>query len=316
MQPRFVIPSRMTVVRDVYKLFSDEKKKLQAEIKKQNQRVCLTTDCWTSLQNINYMCLTAHYIDVEWNLCKKVLNFCQISSHKGELVGKVIESCLHDWGIDRVLTITVDNASSNDTMIAFLKRKLNSWKGSVLGGEFMHSRCCAHIINLIVSEGLKDLHDSISAIRNAVRFIRSSPARLSKFKACAEREKIEFNGLLVLDVPTRWNSTYLMLESAIKFQNAFERYEDEDDKYLSYFGEEEGGKKKKGPPTYTDWEIAAVFVKFLKGFYNTTLKFSATLNITSNAYFHELCEMQSQLTYLSNHKGSLLSKMAASMEKK
>ncbi|CAH9114614.1 unnamed protein product [Cuscuta europaea] len=76
------------------------------------------------------------------------------------------------------------------------------------------------------------------------------------------------------------------------------------------------GKKKKGPPTYTDWENAAVFVKFLKGFYNTTLKFSATLNITSNAYFHELCEMQSQLTYLSNHKGSLLSKMAASMKKK
>ena len=31
--------------------------------------------------------------------------------------------------------------------------------------------------------------------------------------------------LLCLDVPTRWNSTYLMLESAEKFQKAFERLE-------------------------------------------------------------------------------------------
>jgi hypothetical protein len=29
---------------------------------------------------------------------------------------------------------------------------------------------------------------------------------------------------LILDVPTRWNSTYLMLETAIKFKEVFPRY--------------------------------------------------------------------------------------------
>ncbi|KAK3204270.1 hypothetical protein Dsin_018316 [Dipteronia sinensis] len=48
-------------------------------------------------------------------------------------------------------------------------------------------------------------------------------ARLQKFKSCAEKEKISSNKLLCLDVPTRWNSTYLMLDSAEKFQKAFER---------------------------------------------------------------------------------------------
>jgi hypothetical protein len=29
---------------------------------------------------------------------------------------------------------------------------------------------------------------------------------------------------LVLDVPTRWNSTYLMLQTAIRFKEVFPRY--------------------------------------------------------------------------------------------
>ncbi|KAL5575147.1 hypothetical protein UlMin_016846 [Ulmus minor] len=160
----------------------------------------------------------------------------------------------------------------------------------------MHLRCCAHIVNLIVSDGLKELGESISTIRNAVRYIQSSLARLQKFKLCAQKEKIDYNGLLVLDVPTRWNSTYLMLNVAIKFQQAFDRFEEEDDIYLLFFHEEDGGSKKVGPPTSIDWENAKVFVKFLQTFYDVTLKFSATLIVTSNIYYHEICEIQSQLT--------------------
>ncbi|XP_024019188.1 zinc finger BED domain-containing protein RICESLEEPER 2-like [Morus notabilis] len=168
--------------------------------------------------------------------------------------------------------MTVDNASSNDSMITYLRRKIKGWKGVVLGGEFLHVRCCAHIVNLIVNESLKDLHDSIAVVRNAVRYVRSSLARLLKFKSCVEREKIEYKGLVCLDVPTRWNSTYMMLDAAIKFQKAFERYEEEDD--------------------------------------------NATLNVTSNSYFHELCEMQNQLSELSKQDDSMLSSMAMSMKKK
>ncbi|KAL5568736.1 hypothetical protein UlMin_025311 [Ulmus minor] len=157
----------------------------------------------------------------------------------------------------------------------------------------MHMRCCAHIVNLIVSDGLKELGESISAIRNVVRYIRSSPTRLHKFKLCSQKAKIEYNGLLVLDVPTRWNSTYMMLNVAIKFQQAFERFEEEDDKYLPFFHEEDGGQKKVGSPTSIDWENAKVFVKFLHTFYNVTLKFSAILSVTSNIYYHKICEIQS-----------------------
>ena len=59
-------------------------------------------------------------------------------------------------GIDRLFTIIVDNASSNDVVIAYLVKMLRGKNGLVLDGEFIHVRCCAHILNLTVSGPLKD----------------------------------------------------------------------------------------------------------------------------------------------------------------
>ena len=60
----------------------------------------------------------------------------------------------------------------------------------MLNGDFMHVRCCAHIMNLIVNEGLKKLDDNIISIRNAMKYVRSSIARLKAFQIRVEQEKI------------------------------------------------------------------------------------------------------------------------------
>ncbi|KAL0287490.1 UNVERIFIED_CONTAM: Zinc finger BED domain-containing protein DAYSLEEPER [Sesamum angustifolium] len=120
LEPSFEVPSKHTVARDCMKIFIEEKMKLKKLFK--SERVCLTTDTWTSLQNLNYMCLTAHWIDSDWELHKRIINFCIVENHKGETIRKQIEECLHEWGIDKVCTITVDSASSNDRAIAHLKK--------------------------------------------------------------------------------------------------------------------------------------------------------------------------------------------------
>lgn len=93
-QPLFKMPSRFTVARDCYQIYLDEKKKLTTYFKMSGQRVNITTDTWTSIQKINYMCITAHYIDQNWNLHKKIINFCPIEGHKGELLARDIDMCL------------------------------------------------------------------------------------------------------------------------------------------------------------------------------------------------------------------------------
>lgn len=44
-------------------------------------------------------------------------------------------------------------------------------------GDYMHMRCIAHIINLIVWDRLKKNKKSIDKVRYAVKFIKSSPTQ-------------------------------------------------------------------------------------------------------------------------------------------
>ena len=100
--------------------------------------------------------------------------------------------------------MTVDNASSNDTAINYFKKKLLSWgTSSHVILKFVHMRCIAHILNLVVNDGLKEASKSVKKIREAVRYIKNSPLRLRKFKEIADFVGIESQCGLSLDVPTR-----------------------------------------------------------------------------------------------------------------
>ncbi|KAK9147989.1 hypothetical protein Scep_006746 [Stephania cephalantha] len=166
-QPKLKLVKRRTITRDCLEMYNVEKAKLKKILTKNSQRVCLTTDTWTSLQNTSYMCLTAHYVDDDWKLQKKIINFCEIEGHTADDIGKAVEMCLLHWKIEKVFTITVDNVKSNDLAIEYLRRQINNWGGSVLNAKYLHVRCCGHILNLIVSDGLKEVKESISRIREA-----------------------------------------------------------------------------------------------------------------------------------------------------
>ncbi|XP_054777725.1 zinc finger BED domain-containing protein RICESLEEPER 1-like [Prosopis cineraria] len=115
---------------------------------------------------------------------------------------------------------------------------------------------------------------------------------------------LDTKSIVCLDVNTRWNSTYLMLDVALKFQKAFERLEDEDEDFVSYFNKgskrraqsdfsylessmdayvyrqdarpdddmdafaysRQAPPKRNGPPNKQAWNKARFFLKFLKLF--------------------------------------------------
>jgi hypothetical protein len=95
-----------------------------------------------------------------------------------------------EWGISSIFIVTIDNVSANNIAIEYLKRKSRDKVGAILDNEYMHMRCCAHILNLIVTHGLKEVSDSIVKVRNAMKYVKSPPSRFDKFEACMKTEKI------------------------------------------------------------------------------------------------------------------------------
>ncbi|KAL4387370.1 hypothetical protein GQ457_09G017050 [Hibiscus cannabinus] len=152
-------------------------------------------------------------------------------------------------------------------------------------------RCAAHILNLAVKDGLKDVDDSIMRVRAAVKYVRSSPARLQKFQSCAKEENIDSKSLVCLDVEMRWNSTYSMLKSALVFKKAFRNMKT---KYLPYTKEL---RKVGGSPDDEDWDKVASFLPFLEIFYDTTLSFSGSRYVTGNTFVEQIYD----IGYTINH---------------
>uniref|UniRef100_A0A803P7E6 BED-type domain-containing protein n=1 Tax=Cannabis sativa TaxID=3483 RepID=A0A803P7E6_CANSA len=253
LQPRFEIPSRKAVAKSILKLYEEEKAKLKDILK--HESVSIAVDTWTSIQNLSYMVITAHWIDCDYKFRKRIINFCQLVDHTEKKMKLGIWDCLNDWGITKLVGVTLNDSSFNDAIIKYLIRWFKDKdKSLVLDGKFLHVRCSAYIMNLIVSEGLAENYDSIAAIRNAVRFVRSSQSRLDDFKENMKLERIECNSLLCLDVETNWYSTLQMLTCALKFRKVFERMKS-DENYLGYFNEvDKDGKPMKGPPSEIDWE--------------------------------------------------------------
>ncbi|XP_058774942.1 zinc finger BED domain-containing protein RICESLEEPER 2-like [Vicia villosa] len=206
MQPQFTIPSRRAIARDCFQIYLDEKVRLKALFKSDCNRVAITTDCWTSVQNLNYLTLTAHFIDKDWQYQKRIISFASIPNHRGKTVGKKVEDVLKEWGLKNVSTITVDNAASNDVAVKYLEQKIRNMNGLFLDGFGFH-----------------------------MRYVRSSPHRALKFNECVGYANITCKKLVCLDVSTRWNSTYLMLDAVEKYESAFDKLEDEVEDYRDFF---------------------------------------------------------------------------------
>ncbi|KAM1737862.1 hypothetical protein ACFX12_016025 [Malus domestica] len=189
-----------------------------------------------------------------------------IEGLRGDDIGRCLEVCLNDWGIDKVFSIIVDNASANDTAIAYMKRRLKSNGTLLLDGAHLHMRCACHIFNLIVKDGMTELSREIDAIRNCVKFIHSSSARLESFREYCVLLRFDRMSSIPFDVVTRWNATYQMLNSAFKFKEVFSKMAFECDSFIAYFKEKVSKEvdgvtrkaKRVGHPEVDDWESTVI----------------------------------------------------------
>ena len=208
--------SHNTARNDSISTFELEKKKLKSMLGSVN-RVSLTAKFWKFGQKVGYMCLTCHFVDFSWKLQMRIIKFCDVSPpHSGVVIFYTIFKFLLDWGLkNKVYTITLDNANNIDAAVRILKDVIK--RKLILGGKIFHVCCCAHVINLLVQDGLSEIETVIENVHESVKYLIASKARLIKFGEIAKQLQSP-SKKLILDFPTCWNATYAMLAAALEFR--------------------------------------------------------------------------------------------------
>ncbi|GKE71929.1 zinc finger BED domain-containing protein RICESLEEPER 2-like protein [Tanacetum coccineum] len=142
------------------------------------------------------------------------------------------------------------------------------------GGKLFHVRCCAHILNLMVQDGLLKIEVIIENVHDSVKFINQNEARLMLFGEIVQQLQLPHRKL-VLECKTRWNSTFHMLSTAMKFREVFPRFQEREPRYLSC-------------PSIEDWIKVEKVCSILEVFNSATNIISGSEYPTSNLFLNEV----------------------------
>jgi hypothetical protein len=124
----------------------------------------------------------------------------------------------------------------------------------IVDGKLLHIRRCAHILNLIVKDGLDELKYVIENIRDIAAYWTAAPKRVEKFEEIAKHCKVKIEQKKIqLDCKTRWNSTFKMPSIALPYKVVFITASRVDRQYTCLPSEEE-------------WEFATNVVERLRLF--------------------------------------------------
>ncbi|WVZ51492.1 hypothetical protein U9M48_002636 [Paspalum notatum var. saurae] len=313
LQPLFKMITRNIIRTNCYRFFTfcyamqkghygciQGRKKESLKLHGSKSRIAITSDMWTSQnQKRGYMAVTGHFIDNSWKLRNIIMTFIYVPApHTGEVICEELYDALVEWNIDeKISTVTLDNCTTNNSVITELIKKIGPSK-LMLEGILFHMRSAAHILNLIVKDGLEVILSAIKKIRDSVAFWTATPKRVEKFEEMAKFLKVPIVHKLGLDCKTRWNSTYKMLSIAIPYEAVFSRASCVEKLY-------DCAPRKNG-----------LLLDRLKMFDEITKVFSGTDYVTANIQLLKICEAKVKITKWSECRNPIIQVVSKNMIEK
>ena len=243
----YTLPSRRTIDGVLGKRYDSKLADLKTTVGC-SHALAITSDFWTSLGNEAYCGITGHWINADWELSSAVLE-CRhvVERHFAANVAEVFENFAADWDItSKVKAVITDNARNMTSAVALT--------------GFPHIPCMAHSLQLSILHGFKvaDTDVLFAKCRKVVGHFKHSSANTAELMSCNESES-PLNKLQQ-DVPTRWNSTFIMIQSLLKAKDAIVAY-------MTKFG-----KKYSGPKLLdSDWEKISKYSEVLELFCQATV---------------------------------------------
>lgn len=140
-----------------------------------------------------------------------------VYAHDGDTMFRLVRDLILERNVyKKLFAIVVDNALSNNDMVKNSKSSLEERSLLCLDGDLFHVRCSVHVVNLIVQDGVRVIHGTPEKkIRQTIKYLRNSIYSKQKFDNAVDQVKLKGQKILPIDVPYRWNFTYIMLEVTI-----------------------------------------------------------------------------------------------------
>ncbi|KAG8386746.1 hypothetical protein BUALT_Bualt03G0181100 [Buddleja alternifolia] len=305
LQPLFELMTVSGVEADCMEIYKKEKQRVYEELDKMPGKVSLSADKWATDGETEYLCLIAHYIDDSWKLKKKVLNFLAIDRSQAEdMLSELIMSSLRDWDIDRKLfSLTIDNRTTYDKIVCKIRDQLSQHRFLMCEGQLFDVRCAASTVKLLVQDVLETSREITTKVRETVLYVKSSHDTQEKFEEIVQLVGINCQKHLSLDNPFQWNSTYIMLEAALEYKEAFLQLQENDPGFSMC-------------PSSLYWDRLRAISIILKFFHEVSNVFVGNKHITANSYFAEICDIHLQLIEWCQKSDDFISSLALKLKSK
>ncbi|XP_045778147.1 zinc finger BED domain-containing protein 4-like [Maniola jurtina] len=206
--PGYDLPSRKTVSNILIPTLYDQTVLRKKEEKNNIEFLSLTTDLWTSRVNDAYIAVTGHYLTKDLVLKTFLLKCAEFKdTHSSTNIQAALLETTNEWNLtNKINFIVSDNAPNVKKAIADI-----GWK---------HYGCYGHTLNLIVQDALNSVQASLDKVKTIVRHFKTSTAALEKLLKAQSQEKPDVTPKrLIQEVPTRWNSTFAMLQRFVELEN-------------------------------------------------------------------------------------------------
>lgn len=208
LNPSYEVPCRTTIAKYV-SLSYDLMKSDLVKIMSSQPGISLTTDHWTSLATEGYITVTGHFIDENWNYNNCVLATRKTTEkHTGENIRADLKSVCQEFAIkDQNITSLVSDNASNMVSCA-----------SLLPDNITHVRCFGHTLQLSIRGSFDKspmITRTIGAAKHLVNHFKRSVNVNNELVKRQKQMGIAQNALII-DCPTRWNSTYDMFERLLE----------------------------------------------------------------------------------------------------
>ncbi|CAN1268543.1 Zinc finger BED domain-containing protein RICESLEEPER 2 [Linum perenne] len=157
---------------------------------------------------------------------------------------------------------------------------------------------------------------SVRRVREALRWVRASPAREESFRNAVSIMKMKCKKMPLLDVTTRWNSTFSMLDTASTYDKALKVLENIESNFVEDLEAKTYQGEVIGVPSSSDRDSVRVLTSHLKFFSDMTRVASGTSYVTINLFLREVTKLFYHIKKMKRDEETVISTMERSMEEK